>query len=376
MICPNCGVELASNIKFCHNCGQQIVQQDLSSIPFNQRPDSDTYDSSPESSSVGKKILSIVLGVLLFSFLTGCLASSILKPTNVTSVIKDANLSWISEKLEVTDNIITEVNWLGDSRYPYTRPSQEFLETFGQLDDYDFSSFLKNENVKAEIVKVVDGYKEALINNNWRYSMKAKGVISFLKAISPEIRDVFKYKITSDDYDALEIYLEEFQNINDLNLNTILKDYKYPVITLSSIFPLIIFSLLILMIIFNIFILHIKSSHNFFFNIGVPIVGLGLVFLIFGLVAGPLSFVFDSNLQSTLKYVLAWYPKTALIWGSITLIIGVAILFVNKKINRNFFGNVYIAEWFKGFKAGLVILLTNIIIVSICGILFLTTFTL
>jgi hypothetical protein len=119
--------------------------------------------------------------------------------------------------------------------------------------------------------------------------------------------------------------------------------------------------------------LHLRSGKGFLMNIGIPFIALGLSLFISVLVMGPFNFILDPDLATGIKYVLPWLSKTLLIYSIISVIIGGMLILISLKI-KNKLRTISHSSWFIGFKAISVILLTNIIMISVCGIIMLNAF--
>jgi hypothetical protein len=282
------------------------------------------------------------------------------------------------EEFEVSELVAEDVRWLANAsgRQQECSPSEEFGKTFKRFDADDLSMLLKKKSVKAELGKVVELYVDALKNQKWRYYITAKECVSILKAIAPDVREEFDYKIKSSDYKALTEYFDNFWNMKEARLDKLLealpgnaKGYAY---ALATPLPMLFFSLLIALLVFNIVMLHIKNKSRLLMNAGAPVAASGFIFLVAGLIGGPMSFVLGRNAEMLFSRYLPWITSMFLVYGLILLLAGGAVValsfWARAAQSKKPLRAAAKVSGFGNLEKTLVLVLGNVIIAVSCGI--------
>jgi hypothetical protein len=382
---------MADSAKFCTNCGHERDEapaflEDLDRTcptghePFGQPVQSDYQyptTSAPLSQPQNKAAsvtLSIFLGILLFAFVSCLVALAIVRPSNLPKAAAGAEIAWILDDAGVSEMVCNELRWISsisNSGFEYA-PTRGFAKAFNRIDSDDLSALLRKRSVKTELGNVVGLYVDALAKGRWNYQISTKELINALKAIAPDVRDEFGYKLSNDDYKSLTKYVNAFRLPEEGRMDVLLGDAEGIVYVLTTAFPSLIFGLLILLSVFNIFILHRKNFQALFLNLGFPVAISGVIFVAIWLAVGPLCFALGRDAEILFSRYLPWVVKMFLLAGLIALAVGIVLIICSVLANMAAarLGSRRAAEapQFGGFQAILIVVATNVILVVSCGI--------
>lgn len=336
MICTQCGEPVSSDLAFCTNCGcmvdnasgtaevdhanteqQDIVQ--IESTPIVKQSEVSADDVKISSQFVErsayssiKKIslvsVSILFSIILLASIIIFFAFLMVRPKSIHTVITQTDIIGILDKSGLINEIIKNVYDIGYD--------------INDIDIYSIEAFIDRVSVREELGKVVDRYILAIKEKDLNYHITSKEIIDFLKAIAPDIRDVFGYKLTSDDYSATidsDIFSETLSQFKvGVLLDRANADIAIPYI-LFSLYPLIVAGILCVTLLFNIFLLNRKNISGAFLCIGIPITIAGLLLSVVGLLFGPLSGLLSGSELYSVAIISNGYAYLSVYTGLICL---------------------------------------------------------
>ena len=353
MFCENCGKPLTAGAAFCTECGSVVEKKhstEMPSLPYPDKPvpvapepemvfsepeyekpgDPEAeyqpsvftpapavvtlepiMDSAPEPVSgpyeragqrhkeslgwsIAKAVLSIFLGIILYALVCAFIALLATRPANIPEVILNTDVVWIMEEIGLDEVILQQVN--------------DTVVNDLNINIYDLEEFLKRSNVADELGKAAEGYIKAITEGNTGYYMSSKEIVGFLKAVAPDIRDQFDYRMTDEDYDFILSSLEDQVDLREFRVERILQevnvDMAVPGMVLS-VYPLIVTAILCALVLFDAFLLHRRKIASAFLTAGIPIVFAGLTYIAAGMLFG----FFSNLLGGTALYMITRFTS-------------------------------------------------------------------
>ncbi|MCL2627104.1 MAG: zinc ribbon domain-containing protein [Oscillospiraceae bacterium] len=344
MICKNCGETILEGAAFCANCGSKIektlvdenVAEPVATAPIvatietvsntgDEPPPATVMELSPKSVSkrIVRAVLSVLLALLAFVFVFTFIALLIVRPSNIPQIIATADVLVILEDTGLSDEIISDMN--------------NSNVTGIEIDSYRLRDFLRRGNVSGEVGKIAERYVTAVMDGDYEYYISAREIVSFLRAISSDIRDEFDYRLTNEDYESITNTLNTDVNLKDYRIGKLLDDagvdYAMPYLLLSA-YPIIIIGILSTLLIFNIFMLHKRKVRAAFLIVSIPIALSGLICTVVGLLIGPFSGLFSGSGIYSFIRIASGAASAILILGLIAVMLGGLLLTVFFLIGR------------------------------------------
>jgi len=267
----------------------------------------------PALALAAKIALSIILALLLLVFILTSTVLIAVHPESASKVVENADVTWILEETDLGDIIVNELN------------ASEFISI--SLDIDNINSFLKRENVSAEVGKVAGKYAKAISDGNYDYYLSSKEIISFIKAVSPDISEEFHTNLTDADYDLIADSINKQVDLREFSVGKIFDDADMNAAVpymLLSVYPLIVIVLLGILSVLNTYLLHRKRIRTAFLCVGIPFALSGLICFVAGLLLGPYSGVFaGSGLHGIAQMIIGVVDMLflpALVYAAIGLI--------------------------------------------------------
>jgi len=233
--------------------------------------------SSPAGTAV-KVIVSILLGILIFGLTIAFVSLFLIRPANIVSIVENTDISWIVEEAGISEELVSDIN--------------DFLPDHIYIDVDGIQEFTKRSSVSTEVGIVINRYVRAIAEGNLDYHISPREVISFIRAIAPELEDEFGYEITSEDYDSINEALTTDFDLKEFSAATVLEEAGLDQImpyTLFSIYPFIIIGILCALIVLNLVLLHRKKVRNSFLALSIPFIISGIILTSAALLLGPMS---------------------------------------------------------------------------------------
>ena len=377
MVCKDCGAKISDTVAFCTNCGVKIIKNpaaeslapnagpvsaesameavspsDESVLPISEQTAAaeitEAAASPAENVSVNIKLtsaeakmdsaapdsgggtlkktpaaptqaplprrfaragLSAFLAFLIFISTGSFAALLILRPANIARLISAADVFYVLEKRGFGDEIIGGLNDLGVAGV--------------NIDAYGLNDLLKRKNVSDEIGKLAERYLTAVAEGDYEYHVTEREFVGFLRAISPDIRAEFDYRLSSEDYEQISKILNENASLKNYRAGGILADAGLSpalLYLIFSIYAAAVTAIIVLMSVVNVFLLHRKKLRKSLLTIGMPVGFLGVLFVLIGLFTGPLS-------ETIRNGPLYDYARMASGVSGVTLVSGLAAIF-------------------------------------------------
>jgi len=277
--------------------------------------------------SIVKGFLSFLLSIIAYALICAFVALLAARPSNIPELIQGTDVVWIMEEIGLDDIILQQVN-------------DTFINDLS-IDIYDIEQFLKRSNVADELGKAADGYIKALTEGNTGYYLSSREIVSFLKAVAPDIRDQFDYKLTDDDFDLIIESLEEQVDLKEFRVEKILQDVNIDITVpgvVFSVYPLIVTGILCALVLFDIFLLHRRRVEKGFLTAGVPVILAGMTYIAAGMLFGFFSNLLSSTalfmitrLAGGIAYMIFIYGLVCFSAGFLFLILYVIIGSIKRK---------------------------------------------
>lgn len=292
-----------------------------------QPPAPDPQPTYTPLRALGIALLSVLFGMILFGFVCAFVTMMIVRPANLPKVIVNADVTWIMQETGLDEVILFQVN-------------ESYVNDL-TIDIYDIDEFLKRENVSEQLSKAAEGYIKAISEGNTGYYISSREIAAIMKALAPDIRDQFNYKMTDEDYDFILNSLDEQVDLKEYRVGNILQeanvDIAIPAMALS-IYPLLVTGILCALLIFDIFLLHRKKVRTAFLTTGIPIILAGLIIVTAGSLIGPFNrWVYNTEVYK-LTRLSSGIARIMLTHGLICFLVGVLSLvafFVIRSLRKN-----------------------------------------
>ena len=278
-------------------------------------------------------MLSVALSVLLYTlavlFMCCFIVLMIVRTVGVGHVIRNTN---IVDAIEVAD--------VGINPTQIVEQINELPFTDSLLSLYDVEEFIRKEAVTDELNTILDGYAMAFVIGNHDHRVTKDDIIAIARRLEPEINEFFGHRLTEDDFDFLDITLDEIIDFNVLSIDGIMQEFDVdltlPLILISPALLWVI-SLISVALLAVIFLRKRKDPIRASVAVGIPIAIAGLPPLIIGLfiwfnptISGTISYqivkLIDYPAQLATRYGLAFIAAGAVIiiaalvlkrvWGS------------------------------------------------------------
>jgi hypothetical protein len=319
MFCTHCGGEITGGSVFCKTCGNRVGDAAVATAVA--PPPAEEIAASPPAApvSTGMKIaktaLASFLGLLAFAFITVTLVFIMTRPGNVLKVVEKADFARAMEEAGINEARIEDIN------------SKIGIDLV--LDEESLKDFLRRDNVSAEVGKLAEKYISAMSEGNFDYHITSREIINTLKAVAPDIRAEFGYRMTDSDYEFIADDIQENFDLKAFRVSTVLGDANVGTAApymAFSVYPLIVAALLFALTVFNIFLLYKKRIRNALLVCSIPLMSAGLLFILAGLLAGPFSGLLRNSGVYNLLQMASGVAAMLLIPGLICLFIGLLSL--------------------------------------------------
>ncbi|MDR2572475.1 MAG: hypothetical protein LBD23_19565 [Oscillospiraceae bacterium] len=317
MNCIKCSNLIPDGFVFCTGCGNKTEE-----IPVNEVVIDSPLDESV-TNTVPKMVLTVVLSLLFFIFSAIIIALMVIRPENIIRAVPQADVAWILDELELREELDEELR-----KTPLNHASVD-----------DLNRFLNRENVSTEIGNILEKYFIAILENDLNYYITAREIVSSVRAVSTDIYEEFDYRLTNEDFNSLSNALSNNMNLRDYSIGNLMDEveisFTVPFILFSS-YLLIILLTLCFIILFNLFLVHRKRIRTLFISIGISMSVLGLIYIIVGLIFGPLSNAINGDTMQIISRVAGGITGLILLAGFICLIFGMTLIttfFIIKKMN-------------------------------------------
>ena len=303
-----------------------VTLEPISRVYLDPPPQSDPQAGGSAAKTVGRTLLSILLAILAFVFTCVLIALLIVRPGNITEIIVNTDVAWIMEETGLDEIILEQV-------------SESVLSDIN-IDIYDIEEFIKRETVSAEIGKIAEGYMRAILDGDMGFYMSSRDISNIIRAVAPDIREQFDYRITEEDIDEIVKTLDNQVDLQEFSVGRIMEDANVDLSipgtlpgTLLTIYPLIVISILCALMLLDMFLLHRKKVRNAFLTASIPTMLSGFVYLIPGLLLSSLSSFFGDSVLSIITRFTGGIARLFLMHGLICFGLGIVFLVVCIVIN-------------------------------------------
>ena len=251
----------------------------------------------------------------------------VLRAGNITNMIRN-NVPEIIRNTDIIGIITSseESNYIAHQVYNFQFNNNVDMTL------YDFEYFIKSDAVTDELSGIVDGYVRAFAAGDHEYHLTTDDIIEISKNLEPEMKLLFDYQMTEEDYDYLARTLDDIIDLRSLNVGYIVEeidvDLTIPFLLLS---PYLFWGIGILCagLLLVIFLRRRRFIPDAALAVGVPI-------MISGMISFAIGFMLSSSppevLGETVRMVLEFLADPAHLimrYGFIFAATGVVVVVVS-----------------------------------------------
>jgi len=274
-----------------------------------------------------KTALTVLLCIICFSLVISLVTLVVLRPENIPSVVGNSGVNQVLLDTGIMEEVVKGVN---------TSPEIDIVVDTDSLND-----LLKRNNVSNEIGKVAEKYISAIAEGDFSYYLSSREIVSFLRAIAPDIEEELNYNLTKADYDLITELINEYADLKQYRVSTILDESGITTAVPYFVFSyrlLVVIAVIIALLIFDIILLYRKKLRSAFVSLGTLFAAAGIVIIAVSLFSGPLSGLFNRTAYYSYINLAAGVGKLLILPGTAVLVVGlllIAVFFLIRKLRKS-----------------------------------------
>ena len=277
--------------------------------------------AQPSGTAVWRSALAAILSVLLFACTFALVALSVVRPETVSAAVARTDLVGALEGTDIVEEILKAAD-----ESPQAIP----------IDTDAIRDFLRRESVADEVSAVFERYATAVVDGDLGYHITSREVLDFLRAVAPDIRDEFDYRLTNDDYSAIiDAFANRSINLGDFTVDRLFWNHELTILfSLLSVYPMIVLGILSILFVFDIFLLKRRKIGSAFMHAGVPVALTGFIFAFSALLFGPFSGFLRNSSLFTAARAIAGIISPMLFTGLLFFAIGCVSIVVSVHMGK------------------------------------------